>query len=257
MKHWSRIAPLLQGPALAAVVVVAACSGPLSSGTTAPSTTAAAASPSPAPRTASPSPLTASPSLSAATLPAGGALEPGTYTTLFHGYRWTVTVSGQGWGSGDEPDQTIFIGKGSETDPQYFAGLISYGDVDDLVSDACQWQGADVYPGPTVDDFASALAAIKGFETTAPVAVDVSGYHGKMVRLTVPSDVNFATCDAGEYHSFSERSDYDPGQVEEVRLIDLDGVRYLFFTVVQVGTPADVLSELEQMVNSLEIEPAS
>lgn len=252
MTKWSRIGRILQWSALAVVVV--ACAGPVATGTTAPSRTPVAATPSPTPLAATPSPA---PPSAAALPPGGGILEPGTYTTLFSGYRWTFTVQGQNWESGANPSERIFIGKASEADPQYFAGLLVYGRITSLVSDACQWQDAGVYPGTSADDYASALAAIEGFETSAPVDIDVSGYHGKLVRLTVPADVDIEACDNGEYHSFEGRFDYDPGQVEEVRIVDLDGVGYLYFTVVQVGTPADVMAELEQMVDSLEIEPAS
>ncbi len=45
-------------------------------------------------------------------------------------------------------------------------------------------------PGPTVDDLASALAALDGFESSPPADVAIRGYQGKRLRLTVPDDLD-------------------------------------------------------------------
>jgi hypothetical protein len=197
---------------------------------------------------------TASPSTPPTRLPWQGALEPGTYFVDKQPYRYTFSVSGSGWIAISGGD-TLTSGD-QENDPADLAALALWGKPDGLVfTEPCQWRGTGVNPGPTVDDFATALAALDGFDTSEPTDVTVAGYHGKHVRLVVPDDVDFADCLSGEYRSWQGRYYQGPGQTDDIWILDLDGNRHHFFTAYLPGTTAEKRAELVQMVQSLEIEP--
>lgn len=207
---------------------------------------------------------TASPAPSAVALPFGDdAIEPGRYFTEFKGYRYTFTVPDRdfpaefiGWTSAADFDRWVVLWDGSGEVPNA-AGMVIYSNVSTLYTEACQWLGSAITPGPTVDDFATALAALDGFESTEPTDVTVAGYQGKRVRITAPADVDIASCYLSQYQSFEGVSSAfgSPGQTNDVRILDLDGTRYLVVTHYQTGTPAEARAELDRMVDTLEIEP--
>src|SRR5262249_38965466 len=99
-----------------------------------------------------------------------------------------------------------------------------------LYSNACHWTGTGFNPGSTVDDFAFALSGLADFGTTLPTDIEVDGYSGKAVRLTVPDDVQVSTCDLGRYMSWDNRFYDAPGQTDDIRIVDLgSGVRHVYF----------------------------
>ena len=80
------------------------------------------------------------------------------------------------------------------------------------MADGCT-NHAGAYPpvGPTVDDMATALAALKPFDLTKPpTAVTAYGFSGKYLELTVPDiafevsgdDTVFTDCTDGELWSW-------------------------------------------------------
>ena len=115
--------------------------------------------------------------------------------------------------------------------------------------------GTNLLPGPSVDDFATALKTLDTWQVTPPAPVTVGSYTGKHVTLTVQG----------------------PGQVEDMRVLDIGGTRYLVFTTSSTccptvrptpislsaasrsshlpGAPADKRTQLDQMVDSMEIAP--
>jgi hypothetical protein len=182
------------------------------------------------------------------------SLEPGTYSALFEGYRYTFSVPTADWVSNVEPGGAWTVLSEVEQEP-HLIGLFGFGIETDLATDACQWQTTASVPGPTVDDFATALAAMNGFDTSGPTDVTVDGYQGKRVVMTVPEDVNLDACDDGEYHGVGGRYTHNPGTVDDVRVLDLDGTRHVFITTYATGTTAETLAQLDQIVASLQIDP--
>ena len=115
-------------------------------------------------------------------------------------------------------------------------------------------RGTSVTPGPSVNDYATALTTIPTWHATQPTDVSIGGHQGKRVQLTVPPDADFAACDDGQFHLNDGRWYQAPGQTEDMRILDLDGKRYLVFTTWFPTTPANVRTQLDQMVDSMEIE---
>lgn len=200
---------------------------------------------------------TPSPSPSAATLPSTGLLAPGRYFYDAQGYRYTFTVGDAGWDRhGDDVNLLMRHDPGgAEHGILWLWGQIPASGVDAAIyRDPCHWRGTGFTPGPSVSDYATALTTIPTWHATQPTDVTVGGHQGKRLQLTVPADANFALCDNAELHLNEGRWYQAPGQTEDMRILDLDGLRYLVFTTWFPTTPANVRTQLDQMVDSMEIE---
>jgi hypothetical protein len=140
-----------------------------------------------------------------------------------------------------------------------------------VYADPCQWQGSLLSPavGPTVDDLTSALMAQKGRAASPPTDVTLSGYPAKRIELSVPADLDPATCDEGVMRTWvgpGERVDTwyseDPearglrsGQLNVVYILDVNGGRLIIDTWHMPGTSAADLAELDASLASMRIEP--
>lgn len=135
--------------------------------------------------------------------------------------------------------------------------------VENVYGDPCQWEGSlpDPPVGPTVDDLATALSAQPMRDATAS-DVTLGGYSGKLVRMSVPVGINFADCDSGQFASWSEagsdlpsRYHQGPGQLDDIYILDVEGVRVIIDVSWFATTPAAELAELEEVVATLTIQP--
>ena len=114
--------------------------------------------------------------------------------------------------------------------------------------------------GPKVDDLVAALAAQKRASTVTPVAVTIDGFSGKQIDLVVPLDVNFADCDGGEYHSWSDptggdRYNQGPGQHDLLDILDVNGRTLVILRAYSPATSAADLAEQQAIVDSIHITP--
>ena len=190
-------------------------------------------------------------------------MTPGRYFTDVGGYRYTFTVQGDGWQDGTDGVDNLLT-KGDVTGTSNFVALWLWGQSDSsqvVWTQPCQWAGTGVTPGPTVNDLATAIAGLQGFETTQPTNVTVAGYSGEELQLTVPAGTSLVGgqaqgCAQGEYRSWDGRYYQTAGQKDDVRILDLGGARTLIMTSQFPGTDAQYLTEQSQMFDSLEIAPA-
>jgi hypothetical protein len=232
------------------ISILSGCSGaapaPIPTSTRAPT-------PSPAP-TASPA-VRPAPSLSppgARELPPD-AMEPGTYFGEFEGTRYTFSIPDAEWNNYPENGCcTIFTG--GDTDG---AIIFFEGDYTSLYARACHSAGTEFEFGPTVDDLANALLSLQDFEVSEPTDVVLSGFLGKRVRLTVPMDVDVtdSDCYEGNYSLFPGRHYQAAGQTDDIWILDVNGDRMVPTFATTQDTTADVLEQVEQIRNSLVIEP--
>jgi hypothetical protein len=123
-----------------------------------------------------------------------------------------------------------------------------------LFSDPCRKDegNPDIPVGPAVDDFVDALANHPLLDTTTPVDVTVDGYAGKALDLQVPDDILVCTVyrpwEPGIYAQ-------GPGHLWHLRVIDVDGDRVVIQSMEYADTPSQRRTELEAMVDSIQIEP--
>jgi hypothetical protein len=126
----------------------------------------------------------------------------------------------------------------------------------DLYSDPCHsTPPPDIAVGPTVDDFANAIASHPDLDATDPVDVTLAGYPGKYIDLQLPADNTACTPD-GQFWP------YEPGMYAQgnsnlwhLWILDVAGVRVVIQSMDYPDTPADKRAELQAIVDSIQIEP--
>lgn len=150
-------------------------------------------------------------------------------------------------------------------------GEIAFGDwiIANVYKDPCRWQGSLLKPavGPTVDDLVTALVAQKDRHATAPTDVTLGGYPAKRVELSIPADLDRATCDGGVIRTWEAPAEdtaldddaqnlgMHPGQRNVVYIVDVNGDRLVIDTWHMPGTSAADLAELDAILASMRIKP--
>ena len=226
--------------AAAAVVVLAFIGfGVLRDNTGGPPT--ATATPVPTP-TATPQPLPE------ARLAAGSYVASGLGASESISATFTVPEGWDGWSG-----RCVLASTGTEA-PDGMA--ICFLEVDTgLHSDPCHSSGpGDVPVGPTVEEFANALAEQTAYEATVPTDVTLGGYSGKRMDLQLPSDV--ASCDNGGFTPWAG-SIYAQGPDNrwEVWILDVEGERLILVAQNFAGTSSEDLAEQQAIVDSIQIQP--
>ena len=210
-----------------------------------------------APDLSDPSPTPTPPELSSTTG------EPGTYLLNTEGepageYHLpgdaTLTIPA-GWSGGSG----YRVSKNEDpADPIAYTGVgfwIWDDDFDTVYLDPCEWADGAIEPpvGPTVDDLANALANQPQRGDPVPVDVTLDGYSGKMVEMTVPTDIDFADCDGGEFRSWLGRYHQGPGQVDQLYILDVEGQRVVIYSNYMPGTSEAERAEREAIIDSIQL----
>lgn len=181
--------------------------------------------------------------------------------------RVFYTIPAEGW--------FAFIGTfkdvGQGEDMQRVSALVA--DVRNLTVDACTDQVAlDPPIGPTVDDLATALAALPPFEVVSPPSdVTAYGYGGKHLEIMVPADQPweviagtplFTDCAQGVLRtwiapplSFAFYGYTAPGDTEEFWILDVEGTRVVIAALRSANASAELLAEQQEILDSIVVEP--
>ncbi|MDQ4131564.1 MAG: hypothetical protein M3133_11350 [Actinomycetota bacterium] len=125
---------------------------------------------------------------------------------------------------------------------------------------------ADPPVGPSVDDLAAALADLAPFRVTSPPTdVNIYGYSGKHLELTVPDlpvdESGFTGCIDGNLQSWigpltdAFYGHSGPGYTEEFWILDVEGTRLVIVAHRSPGSPPQDLAELRAVLNSIRIQP--
>lgn len=186
-----------------------------------------------------------------------GPLEAGTYSItpfLLPGgpISFTLTVP-SGW-EADAPRGVWPAGGPGGPD----GAAVTFHMVEGLYADPCEATGSgdpDVAVGPSVDDLVTALGSQPTYESSAATDVTVDGYPGKRLDLQLPSDIDFATCDDGQFWVW-DTGPYaqGPGNRWQVTILDVDGTRVVVLAEDFADTPASVQTELQAIVDSIQID---
>ncbi len=124
-----------------------------------------------------------------------------------------------------------------------------------LYSDPCHATvPPDIAVGPSVDDFANALAEHPLLDATAPKDVSLAGYDGTYVDLQLPADVT--QCMDEQFYP------WEPGLFAQgpshrwhLWILDVDGVRVVIQSMDYERVSAERRAELQAVVDSIEITP--
>jgi hypothetical protein len=172
----------------------------------------------------------------------------------------TVTIPAPNWYG--EPGGGILV-KNDNPDAPAGAGMIVFtGDLF-VFGDPCRWSTTRPdTPATTVDELVAALAAQASRDASEPVVITVGGYAGKSITLHVPDEAVFSECDRGTFGSWGVpgpdltpfRYHQDPGQIDELWIVDVDGELAVIDTGYYEGTPQIVRDELAAIVDSMTFE---
>jgi hypothetical protein len=247
--------------AAAAVVVVAVVSINLLPGQSGIGGPGPTASPSPSPSPSSPAsqPASASPMtyveptfLTAGTYaisPSGG--NPGYTFTLPEGWESRFAVL---WKGRNGPGEVAF---GAWT-------------VANVYTDPCHWQDSPLDPpvGPTVDDLAVAIASQAGRDASPVTDVTFGGYPAKRMEISIPAGLDVTTCDDGKFSTWLAVGENPTGadipvvasvqlqgRTDVLYIVDVDGYRMVMDAWYLPGTPAADVTELENALDSIQIQP--
>jgi hypothetical protein len=154
----------------------------------------------------------------------------------------------------------------------HFVG-VSIAAVTNVMVDACNdHRPTDPPIGPTVSDLAAALSELAPFIVTEPTTeVNIYGYSGRHLELTVPDDIPFEVhadggyftdCVSGELQSWlAPVLTYvfwgyaGPGQIEEFWILDVGGSRLMIQATWFPDSSPEDIAEMRAILDSIRIEP--
>ena len=133
-------------------------------------------------------------------------------------------------------------------------------DVANIYADPCHWVPLDPPVGPTVDDLVSALEDTPNFRATGTRKFTLDGFVGRRLEFTTP-DFRLDECMQDRYAMWEvDRGDIRgpfmggaPYQRYDVRILDVDGTRVVIISWSFPDTSAEDLSELEEILESIQI----
>jgi hypothetical protein len=120
-------------------------------------------------------------------------------------------------------------------------GAITLLPVGDVYPDPCTRAGNPPKVGPSVEDFATALAAQKVTTTTTPVPVSLDGHNGIYLEVSVPAGFDSSACRGKELSLWEaegeESAGADTSFVSRYWVLDLDRQRVVLVVNTTTNAP--------------------
>lgn len=157
---------------------------------------------------------------------------------------------------GYEGDDVVFGSDGGQG--------ISMWAVGNVYGDPCHSNSTLLDPpiDSSVDGLVAGLASQKGHPATTPTDVEVDGYAGTYVEMTVPPGIKVADCDHGEFRTWVDPTDpiegtrnLEVGQRDLLWIVDVDGDRLVIDAALGPKTTKQDRADRIHMVRSIQIEP--
>lgn len=149
-----------------------------------------------------------------------------------------------------------------KSDPAPLAGMgVMFASPENMFSEPCLGARKLMDPplGPTVDDLVTGLTLIPGTTASEPVSGTVAGLPARVVDFTIPAN---SRCGNVRFYLWED----DPGgftwaqdndEVSRTRVFEIDGQRVLLRTLTWRGTNPEAEAELQSIVDSVRILPAT
>ena len=140
-------------------------------------------------------------------------------------------------------------------------GYVGYWVVASVFEDPCAGDDLPVKVGPTVADLAAGLADQEMTTTTDPVPVSVDGHDGLYLELTMPTELDFKTCDQDHFFIWQSTATKtrttawratDTSMVDRYWILDVDGRRLVLSTALPHGADGETVEEHSRMVQEVE-----
>jgi hypothetical protein len=170
-------------------------------------------------------------------------LQAGTYhVDLPMRITFTVPAGWGEWAYTSEKSQINLI-------PESGDGELTFEIVENVSADPCTDEVLDPPVGPSVDDLVTALSALEGFDVSPVTNENIDGYRGKQLTLTAPT----SGCDMRTWVTSTRQNGVGLGEVNHVRILDVDGVRLL----IGLAPPDDPAEqrEVDGILDSIRITP--
>lgn len=125
--------------------------------------------------------------------------------------------------------------------------------------DPCNWATSETQHPTGASAIAATLSALPGRSGTQPETVSVGGMAAVHIRLTVPDEVDFSGCDAGQYRTWNSlagdsRDQEGAGEIEDIYLVDVGEQTVLFDLGYFPETSTSDRRALNAMLESIRIE---
>jgi hypothetical protein len=133
---------------------------------------------------------------------------------------------------------------------------IAFVQVSGLYSDPCldNVGSPDVEVGSTAAELASALTDQTAYAASATAEFTVDGYDGVRMELQTPSELDYTTCQGGQFWVWPEPFYEEDPSRWDLWILDLDGTTAV--VLAEVGdASADDLDRIEGLVQSIQIQP--
>ena len=159
------------------------------------------------------------------------------------------------------PDGWIACGTGlqefSACDGPTITSAVDVMIVENVVSDPCDRSRVLLDPpvGDSVDDLVAALSNLPGFEATDPIDITLDGFAGKEFELRAPAVPACALGNGGlgTWTRPGGTNGVGPGEVNLLRIVDVDGVRVMIAAAHQPVVSAHGIAELRTIFDSIHI----
>lgn len=217
------------------------------------------------------------PSASTTAIPENGPLAPGTYTLAkpagwLPDYRKLIVTLPAGWAISDglvhkhldRVDEVAF----------------SVWTVNRVYDDPCNWQESPLSEIDLSDDqvhinfheattgstvrspLHGGLANQIGRNASGLISVELGGQPALKIELSVPAQLDLATCDLGQFRSWTGLSatgddanaHHTPGQIDVVYMVDVDRAPLVIDVSHMPATSASDLAELEAILASMIVD---
>jgi len=193
-------------------------------------------------------PQTPAPTTQATPAPtlSAGPLAPGRYLYEGEGVRVLLTVPA-GWEGGE-----FNIAKAPARELPDGTNVL-FRQPTSVFADPCAPELSADPIGPTVDDFAAALADLPNVTDATQADVTISGFSGTYVSFVV--DTTGIDCVMGIYGQDAFVRAADNGQRQDLWILDVDGTRLVIDAATYPETSAGDRAEMQAIVDTLLVEP--
>ena len=133
--------------------------------------------------------------------------------------------------------------------------------VGNVYADPCSSKSSLLDPpiGPSVAALVTGLESQEGHPATTPTDVEVDGYPGKYMEMTVPAGIDVSDCDHGEFRTWADplvgTRYLEAGQRDLLWIVDVDGDRLVIDAALGPQTTEQDRADRIDMVESIRIDP--
>jgi hypothetical protein len=124
-----------------------------------------------------------------------------------------------------------------------------------IYSDPCLVnQGSPDIAVGSAAELASALTEHEAYAATTTGEFSTDGYSGLRMELVMPSDLDYGTCESGQFWVWQEPFYAGSPASWDLWILDVDGVAAVVLAEVAGATPEEQ-DQIEKIVESIQIQP--